>query len=85
MTKTNMLQFAELRELLTNLAFKEKKTPTALAFEHPKEGLLIFRLYKPDEPVDEPDVVSTRKFLDYRGLLDAGEFDAFLGRLTTPA
>jgi hypothetical protein len=38
----------------------------------------LFRLYADDEPVDEGDVRSTRRFLDMRGVLAAADFDAFL-------
>ncbi|MBI1893910.1 MAG: hypothetical protein HYS14_07365 [Candidatus Rokubacteria bacterium] len=31
------------------------------------------------------DLVSTRKFLDFRGLLHAKDFDGFLRQATTPA
>lgn len=85
MTKTRVIAFGELRRFLMDLAFEEKRTPSALVFQHPEEGLLVFRLYRADEPVDTGDLVSTRKFLDFRGLLDAKEFDGFLRQATTRA
>jgi len=43
---------------------------------HPKKGLLAFRLYGEDEPVAPRDLLSTRRFLDLRGLIEADDFDA---------
>jgi hypothetical protein len=77
--------FAELRQLLKDLGFSEARSESALVFRHPREGLLVFRRYELDEPVDEHDLVSARVFLDGRGLLDGKEFDGFLRRTGTPA
>ncbi|MCI0641802.1 MAG: hypothetical protein L0Y72_20480 [Gemmataceae bacterium] len=85
MSRTKAVSFGELARFLSELGFHEKRTTTAQVLEHPKEGMLVFRLYKSDERVDEGDLVSTRKFLDYRGVLAARDFDAFLHRATTPA
>jgi hypothetical protein len=41
--------------------------------------------YRDDEEVAARDLLSTRKFLDLRGLLEAVDFDAFLQRATTTA
>ena len=85
MSKTRAVSFAEFQRLLTDLGFKEKPTAAALVFHRPKEGLLAFRVYKADETVDQGDLLSTRRFLDFRGLLQANDFDAFLGQASTPA
>ncbi len=54
-------------------------------FEHPQEGLLLFRFYRDDEPVLPRDLQSTRTFLDLRGLIEADDFDAQLLQRNTPA
>jgi hypothetical protein len=80
-----VLPFGELRQFLNGLGFAAKRSESAWVLHHAREGLLVFRLYGQDEPVDEHDVVSTRTFLDMRELLDRKDFDAFLQRATTPA
>jgi hypothetical protein len=71
-----------LQQLLQSLGFKEKRTETARLFHHPKEGLIVFRVYDEDESVDPGDLLSTRRFLDMRGVLDGGDFDALVHRAT---
>jgi len=56
-----------------------------VVFNHPKEGLVVFRRYADDESVSEGDVRSTRRFLDMRGLYASEDFDGFLEKATTPA
>ena len=85
MRKTQSIPFAEFRSFLEGLGYQAKRTDEAYVFQHSREGLLVFRLYEEQEPVDSRDLLSTRKFLDWRGLLGATAFDAFLQRATTPA
>jgi hypothetical protein len=85
MGKTSGVAMSQLRALLTELGFREYRAPNALVFKHPKEGLVVFRLYQPDDPVREGDVRSTRMFLDYRGLLEASDFDERLCPASKPA
>jgi len=80
--KPSTIQFSELRGFLIDLGFKLKKVENAWVFRHPKEGLVIFRIYRDNEPVSELDLRTTRRFLDMRGLLEGGDFDAFLHRAT---
>jgi hypothetical protein len=47
--------------------------------------MLAFRLYREGESVDERDLLSARKFLDWWGLLASKDFDAFLQEATTSA
>ncbi len=82
MRTSSPVAFAELRRLLNGLRFKDKRAETAWIFQHPEEGLIVFRLYGEDEAVDEGDLWSTRTFLDLRGLLDGQDFDAFVKRAT---
>jgi hypothetical protein len=85
MKSTRFISFAEFRRFLNGLGFAAKCTEAAWVLHHRTEGLLVFRLYAEEEPVDERDLLSTRKFLDLRGLLDAGDFDAFTQESSTPA
>jgi hypothetical protein len=83
--RTRQIPFSELRRLLDQLGFVEKATKTALVFDHPKEGLIVFRRYADDDDIAEHDIVSTRKFLDMRGMYSSDDFDGFLEKTTTSA
>ena len=85
MKRSSTVPFADLRRFLNGLGFKDKRTEQAWIFHHRQEGLIVFRLYREDETVDEGDLRSTRMFLDMRGLLEGRDFDAFVQRATTPA
>ena len=85
MRRTSGVPMSELRALLTDLGFREKRHPSALVFEHPKEGLVVLRLYQPEDKVYEGDLRTTRMFLDYRGLLEASDFDERLHPASRPA
>jgi hypothetical protein len=47
--------------------------------------LIVFRLYGENEAVSKGDLWSTRRFLDYRGILEGTDFDAFVERAAAPA
>jgi hypothetical protein len=85
--KTKSIPFAEFRRFLLGLGlgYREKRTDAAHIFHRAAKDLLIFRLYREEEDVDLGDLLSTRKYLDLSGLLDAADFDAFLERATTTA
>ena len=85
MTKGRPIPFAEFRDLLTRLGYVEKRVPKGRVLEHAAEGLLLFRFYRDDEPVAPIDVLSTRRFLDLRGVIEADEFDEALLRANKPA
>jgi hypothetical protein len=85
MTKMRSIPFAEFRAFLQKLGYVEKRVPKGRVFEHPKEGLLLYRYYRDDEPVFSRDLLSTRKFLDLRGVIEADDFDAALLQANTPA
>lgn len=85
MKMTRLISFAEFRQFLNGLGFSEKRAESAWVFNHPSEGLLVFRLYGVEELVDDRDLRSTRKFLDMRGLLEGQEFDTFVQNASTPA
>jgi hypothetical protein len=82
MTKTRAIPFTEFRAFLQRLGYAEARTDNAIVFNHPEEGLLVFRLYRDDEAVDARDLFTTRKFLDLRGLLPEAEFDTLLFQAT---
>jgi hypothetical protein len=82
---TKMIPFADFRALLQGLGYTEKATNNAQVFHRDGKDLLVLRHYRDEETVDWRDVVSTRKFLDMWGLLEASAFDAFLQRSTTTA
>ncbi len=85
MRRTRLIPFAEFRRFLNGLGFADKRAEAAWVFHHPGEGLLVFRLYGEEEPVDGRDLRSTRKFLDLRGVLEAKDFDAFVQEASTSA
>lgn len=76
MMKSNAIPFGELREFLSGLGFRQRPTTNAWTFEHPREGLIVFRLYGEHETVDQGDLRSTRRYLDMRGVLASHAFDA---------
>ena len=83
--RNRLISFAEFRRFLNSLGFAEKRTEKAWIFHHPKEGLIVFRLYHEEEGMDEGDLRSTRRFLDLRGLLVEADFDTFVQQAITPA
>lgn len=85
MTKTRPIPFAEFRAFLAKLGYEEKPHPRGRVFEHPAEGLLLFRYYRDGDTVHPRDLLSTRSFLDQRGVIAADEYDAQFLRLNTPA
>ncbi len=85
MTIMRTIPFAEFRTFLGRLGFVEKAVPKGRVFDHPQEGMLLFRFYRDDEAVLPRDLLRTRKLLDLRGLLTADDFGAALLRADTPA
>jgi hypothetical protein len=82
--KTSSVRFGQLRRLLLDLHFTETRTDTYWRFEHPESGsVFLFRPYAPDDHLTVQDVASTRTHLDWRGVVSAHGFDAFLAK--TPA
>jgi hypothetical protein len=77
--KTSSIHFAQLRKLLLDLQFTEKRSDSYWRFEEPhSETVFLFRPYAVGEYVNMPDVVSTRTHLDWRGLLSSDAFDEAL-------
>jgi hypothetical protein len=79
-TTNNQVPFTRLQHILHDLGFEE----TAIAgpyryFQHAASGtVLVYREYQPADPVSWHDLVTTRRQLDERGLLDAADFEALL-------
>jgi hypothetical protein len=65
--KNSDVTFAELREFLLDLGFRETTEKTRLRFEHPCGSILLFRLYKGREKVSLPDMLVLRVQLEDRG------------------
>jgi hypothetical protein len=85
MVGNKSISFAEFRQVLVGLGFTPTRADRACVLHHPTEGLLVFRVYQDAEAVDERDLVSARKFLDLRGLLNASDFNALVRHATTSA
>jgi hypothetical protein len=83
--KTKTITFAEFRQFLMGLGYREKRTDSAEIFYRADDDMHVFRLYRDEEPVAPGDLAVTRTFLDFRGYLDAADFDAFLERAATTA
>jgi hypothetical protein len=66
-----------MRRLLKSVGYKEKRIENAHIFHRSKNQMVIFRRYKDDESLEMGDIISTRRFLDMRGILDEAEFDSF--------
>jgi hypothetical protein len=78
--KSKPITFVEFRDLLVGVGYKLKRTERGEIFHHKREGLILFRRYRDNEKVDPGDLLSTRKFLDQRGLLEEADFDTFMQR-----
>ena len=58
--KTRPIPFAEFRAFLYKLGYTEKRVPKGRVFQHPAEGLLLFRYYGDAELVSERDLRRTQ-------------------------
>ncbi len=78
------ITFGAMRKLLLDLGFAEKVLPEGqnAFFHQPSDTLLVFRPYRANEPLDWHALASTKRQLDYHGLLSA---EAFERRLHEPA
>ncbi len=85
MTKTRSISFTAFRDFLKFLVFAPRRVATAWIFEHPTQGLVVVRRYRDDEKVNERDIQTTRYYLDMRGVLTGGDFDAHLRSNSKPA
>ena len=82
--KTSSVTFAQLRRLLLDLEFSETRGETFWRFDHPASGaIFLFPPYVPSDRISMADLASTRRHLDWRGLLSSHAFDDSLAK--TPA
>ena len=84
-TKVKTIPFSEIRRLLLSLGYAERTLKNAHLFHRNEKDRVMFRRYQAREQLDWGDLVSTRKFLDMRGILAAEEFDAMLEPKVKPA
>jgi hypothetical protein len=83
MIAKSTVPFAELRHLLVDLGFTVSKRGKFWSFEHSaSETAFLFRPYRVRERVTLRDVNSTRRHLDWRGLLAPQAFDDRLKKVT---
>jgi hypothetical protein len=75
----------EFTRFRARLGFSPARAEAAWGFQHPREGLLVFRLYGTEDPVEARGLRGTRESLDLRGLLGAEDFDTFVYRASAPA
>ncbi len=66
-----------MRRLLKKLGYKEKLAGLAHAFVRTKKDMVIFRRYADGDALRSGDVMSTRQYLDLKGVLEEAEFDSF--------
>ncbi len=71
------IKFAELRELLFGLGFREVALPEdAVGFQHdPSDTLIVLPTYRANRVVLPHHVASVRILLNGKGLMDADAFD----------
>jgi hypothetical protein len=73
---TNSISFAELRQLLIELGFREYLDSEQVVFRHePSDTLFVFRRYRPQDPVASYNLMDVRHMLDARGLMTAETFE----------
>jgi hypothetical protein len=82
--KKSTVAFADLRQLLIDLDFKNARTDRGFwAFEHkPSDTIFVFRPYRPGDRVSLHDLDTVRRHLDYRGLLAENTFDNLVKKAT---
>ena len=73
--KSNIV-YRELRQLLLDLGFRERKEANAIAFDHESSDVrFVFRRYRLDEPVTGYNLLDVRLMLDSRDLMSASAFE----------
>ena len=72
----NNVTFRELRRLLLDLGFQERKEANAIVFDHGSSDILfVFRRYRLNDLVASYNLLDARMMLDSRGLMDAETFE----------
>ncbi|MGH7169439.1 MAG: hypothetical protein ACRELF_13620 [Gemmataceae bacterium] len=79
MIAKSTIAFAELRQFLLDLGFTLSKRGKFWFFEHaPSETTFLYRPYRAREKVTLVDLDSTRRHLDWRGVLSENAFGELL-------
>lgn len=72
----NKVRFAELRQLLLELGFREAVSPSEIVFLHQRsDTIFVFRPYRPTDPVASYNLIEVQSMLDARGLMSAETFE----------
>jgi hypothetical protein len=74
------IKFAELRELLFGLGFREVAfSESAVGFQHdPSDTLIVLPIYTANRVIRPHHLASVRIMLDGKGLMDADAFDELI-------
>jgi hypothetical protein len=73
------ITYGQLRHVLTELGFREKRRREGVALEHrASDTLFLFRPYEPEDPLQPAEVFYVTKQLDERGLLEPNSFKTLL-------
>ncbi len=76
--------FAELRQTLLDMGFRETVVPRSHVFfaHEPSGAELALPVYRPDRIVRPHHLLSVRIMLDAKGLMDRSDFDDFVASIS---
>jgi hypothetical protein len=78
---TRRITYGQLRHVLTELGFHEKRRRDGVALEHPRsDTLFLFRAYETEDTWQPAELFFVTKQLDERGLLEPDSFKTLLTR-----
>jgi hypothetical protein len=78
---TERITYGQLRHVLTELGFNEKRRREGVSLEHRRsDTLFLFRSYTAEDPVQPAELFFVTKQLDERGLLEPDSFKTLLTR-----
>jgi hypothetical protein len=79
------ISFAQLRQLLLDLGFTETVAPKSHVFfaHEPSGAEMALPIYRSNRIVLPHHLLSVRRMLDAKGLMDANDFDDFVAALST--
>jgi hypothetical protein len=74
--------YGQLKMVLTELGFREKKQTNGVALEHkPSDTLFLFRPYDESDALQVAEVWFVSKQLEERGLLEPKAFEELLSKV----
>jgi hypothetical protein len=77
--KASQFQFAQLRRILEQMGFTERRDSEGWCFEHPSSNtVFLFRHYRSTDRVYEHDLFLVRSQLNGRGLMTEEAFNETL-------